>query len=417
MNQYLIERLANLALRGLSMGSKFILVIFLAKYLSVVEIGLYGLVTATVSFSMILVGGEFHTYSQRELLSVDKTKWARILKHQITASAILYTVLMPLQVVIFYNDWLPIALMPIYFMLLISEHVAQEINRTLISMQKQLIASGALFFRLGAWCWGVILLFLWEESLRSLETVLWLWLIGCLISILIGSYYIIKQLPNLIAGKINKTWIRKGYLIAFKFLCATLCYRAIMTVDRYIIEYIGGAEMLATYVVYISIAMAINSVLVPTVFSFIYPKLVGNYKRGNINAYEDNLKELVRSVFVIGGAVTLLIGYMAPYVFLWTGKVILSESTNLLWLLLLMSFMYSVSMIPHYVLYAKNLDNKILLSHAVSLCVFIVGCLISIKYESVEFVYFTLIFSMLTICVVKSWYAFEIRLENKNNYV
>ena len=99
-----MDRLLNLALRGLSMGSKFVLIIFLARYLSVEDIGLYGLVVATVSFSVILLGGEFYTYSQRELLSVDKNKWCWILQHQSLATMALYLLILPLQLLIFYNE-------------------------------------------------------------------------------------------------------------------------------------------------------------------------------------------------------------------------------------------------------------------------------------------------------------------------
>jgi len=211
MNHKVLERMANLALRSLSMGSKFVLVIFLAKYLSVIDIGIYGLIIATLSFSVTLLGGDFYTYSQREMLSGDKSKWFWVIQHQSIATLVLYLIGLPLQLVIFYNDWLPIAFLPIYIFLLVSEHIAQEINRILITMQKQLVASFILFFRLGAWCWVVIALFMWDESFRKIDIVLWSWLIGSLVSIIIGSFFVINQLPSLSLSKVDKVWIRKGY--------------------------------------------------------------------------------------------------------------------------------------------------------------------------------------------------------------
>lgn len=412
MNSEIIKRLINLGLRGLSMGSKFVLVIFLAKYLSVEDIGLYGLIIATVSFSVVLLGGEIYTYSQREMLSVDKSQWFWVIQQQSIATLMLYFIVLPLQLVIFYNNWLPKSLLPIFVLLLISEHIAQEINRILITMQKQLIASIILFCRLGAWCWVVIILFLYNESYRQIDTVLWLWLTGSVMSIFIGVTFVVNELPSLSFNKVDKTWIKKGYSVAFKFFCATLCYRAIMTADRYIIEYVGGKDILAVYVVYVSIAMAINSVLVPTVFSFVYPKLVANYKQGKFSEYQGNLKELIKSVVIIGGGVAVLIGVLAPFVFEWTDKVILLENIHLLWLLLLMSFLYSVSMIPHYVLYAKDLDNKILYSHFFSLLFFTIGCLVAMNSTNVNIVMYSLIGSMVCLCTTKAWFAFSNQLEN-----
>ncbi len=402
-----MDRLLNLALRGLSMGSKFVLIIFLARYLSVEDIGLYGLVVATVSFSVILLGGEFYTYSQRELLSVDKNKWCWILQHQSLATMALYLLILPLQVLIFYNEWLPLKLISLYFILLVSEHLAQEINRILIAFQMQLVASFILFFRLGAWCWVLIALFFLDDYFWNIETVLVCWLIGSIVSVIIGIIYIVKTVPEIFISKIDKSWLIKGYKVAFKFFCATLFFRGIMTADRYFIEFVGGKDMLAVYVVYISIAMAINSVLVPVVFSFVYPKLVSNYKKGNFNEYRKNIKELTYSVVIVGGGVALAIGIFAPYILVWTNKNILLDNILILWLLLLMSFLYSFSMVPHYILYAKNSDKKILYSHFVGLLVFLVGCYLAVVEENVNILLYSLILSMLILFSMKSWFALK----------
>lgn len=401
----ILERLFNLALRGLSMGSKFVLVIFLAKYLTVEDIGLYGLVVATVSFSIILLGGEFYTYSQRELLSENNARWCWILQHQSLATILLYFLILPLQLLVFYNGWLPFELISLYFLLLVSEHIAQEINRILITFQQQLVASFILFFRLGAWCWVVIGLFLLDKSSHNIQTVLFCWLVGSVVSVFVGSAFIIKQLPDVSLSSVDIGWIKKGYKVAFKFFCATLCFRAIMTVDRYFMEYVGGKELLAVYVVYVSIAMAINSVLVPVVFSFVYPKLVSNYKKHMFTEYKKNVEELAWSVVILGGGVALLIGLLSPYVFEWTDKKILLEHINTLWLLLVMSFLYSLSMVPHYILYAKDLDRKILLSHVIGLVVFFLGSAVAVFKNDPNFILYSLVVSMLSLLSIKSLFA------------
>ncbi len=405
MKSKILERLFNLALRGLSMGSKFVLVIFLAKYLSVEDIGLYGLIVATVSFSIILLGGEFYTYSQRELLSESSNRWCWILQHQSLATILLYFLILPLQLLVFYNGWLPLELISLYFLLLVSEHIAQEINRILITFQQQLIASFILFFRLGAWCWVVIALFILDDTSHNIETVLFCWLVGSVVSVIVGAVFIIKQLSELKFAKVDISWIKKGYKVAFKFFCATLCFRAIMTADRYFMDYVGGKDLLAVYVVYVSIAMAINSVLVPAVFSFVYPKLVSNYKKNRLIEYKKNIRELFWSVIMLGGGVAFVIGLLSPYVFEWTDKKILLEHIAILWLLLIMSFLYSLSMIPHYILYAKNLDGKILISHIVGLVIFFLGSATAVLINDPNFVLYSLIASMFSLFSVKSLFA------------
>jgi hypothetical protein len=88
MNSEFSSRIFNLLIRGISTLSKFALVMSMAKFLTLEEVGTYGLLAATISLSVILIGGEFYTYSQREMLSVDLKKWPSILKNQGIASAV-----------------------------------------------------------------------------------------------------------------------------------------------------------------------------------------------------------------------------------------------------------------------------------------------------------------------------------------
>ncbi|MFX4789973.1 hypothetical protein ABTB87_22095 [Acinetobacter baumannii] len=67
MKKHLLS-IFNLAVRGLNLASKFILIVFLAKFLTVAELGLYGLIAATINFAMYFIGLDFYVYSNRELL-------------------------------------------------------------------------------------------------------------------------------------------------------------------------------------------------------------------------------------------------------------------------------------------------------------------------------------------------------------
>jgi hypothetical protein len=52
-------RLINISLRGMTLVSKFLLIFFLAGFLEPKELGLYGLLAATIGYSMYLLGFEF----------------------------------------------------------------------------------------------------------------------------------------------------------------------------------------------------------------------------------------------------------------------------------------------------------------------------------------------------------------------
>ena len=54
-----LARLFNMALRGLTLASKFLLIFFLARFLEPAELGLYGLVVATIGYALYLLGLDF----------------------------------------------------------------------------------------------------------------------------------------------------------------------------------------------------------------------------------------------------------------------------------------------------------------------------------------------------------------------
>ena len=58
-----------MVLRSLSLGSRFILLFVLARLLKPSDVGIYGLMTATIAFSVLVLGGDYYTYSQRELMA------------------------------------------------------------------------------------------------------------------------------------------------------------------------------------------------------------------------------------------------------------------------------------------------------------------------------------------------------------
>ena len=71
-----ISKLINIFLRGSTLLSRVILFLFIAKYLEPNQVGLFGLVLASIYLSVYAVGLEFYVYSTRELLRYNKSNIA-----------------------------------------------------------------------------------------------------------------------------------------------------------------------------------------------------------------------------------------------------------------------------------------------------------------------------------------------------
>lgn len=373
MRVELLKRFTNIFLRGLSMGSRFILVFALAKLLTPAEVGLFGLMMATVSFMVLLLGGDYYTYSQRELLARPVGQWSFVIQHQIKAQLILYAILLPAQIFIFIFGFMDWRYVFYFFVLLVLEHIAQEINRLLIAMHKQLIASLILFIRMGSWVLVVIPLMFFYDEYRNLGSVYFSWMIGSAIAIIFGVFVISKAIPVWDKEPTDYRWLKKGFKIGGMFLVASLCFRGLLTFDRYAVENLGSLETLGVYVFYIGIVMGLYNFLDPAIFSFLYPKMLQSYQRHEKSNFHKIFRELVLSTILVSIFLAVIIWFLTPYIIRWIDKPIYTGNLTSLVYLIAAGFTYAVGHIPHYALYAMKRDKWIVAAHISAIIIFFIA--------------------------------------------
>jgi len=367
------KRLLNLSLRAATLVSKFALIFVLAKFLEPAEVALYGLLSATVFYVLMALGFDFYTYASREIIVTNRREWAGILRDQGMFYGITYTALLPLCLLLFWLGLLPWSLAVWFFPLLTLEHLAQEFNRLLVAISEPLWASVVMFVRSGAWAIAAALWMWLDTAQRSLEFVLAAWTLGVLAACLLGASRLRNLDSDSLKRKVNWQWIRQGIRIAFPFVLATLSLRALYTVDRYWLEALGGLEVLAAYVLFIGIANAIMSFLDAAVFSFAYPALIAAAGKGDRADFDRRMGRLARHTLSVTLGLSSAALVCAGPVIGWLDRPSYTEHFGLLYWTVLAAVLSSVSMIPHYGLYARRKDRPIILSHLASLPLFLVA--------------------------------------------
>lgn len=402
MNNELIKRFLNIALRGLSMGSKLILLFGIAKLLSPAEVGLFGLMLATVTFSALVIGADYYTYTQRELLARPAESWSFVIQHQIKAQILLYCILLPVQLFIFFTGLLEWKYATWFFALLLLEHIAQEIYRMLVAMHKQLMASWVLFIRMGSWVLVIVPLMFMNEQYRSIDSLYIAWLMGCAIAIVVGSNEIRKALPVWEKVEIDYSWLRKGFKIGGLFLLATLCFRGLLTFDRYAIEILGSIEMLGVYVFYIGIVMGAYNFLEPAVFSFLYPRMLQSYQMQEKEKYQKTFNELIYSTVILSVLLAAVIWFVAPILAKWIDKPIYSSYLSDLDIIIAAGFFSALSYIPHYALYVMKGDRWIVAAHISSMVIFFLSLSLLPLQNSIQTVAFALMLAFSWMTLIKT---------------
>ena len=367
--------LVNLIIRALTLLGKFVLLFYIAKFLSINEVGVYGLIVVVVSYALYAVGFDFYTYSTRELIRQPRSDWSGYLKKQLQLILITYIILLPLISVgissIIDYHWL------IYLcILIVLEHLNQEMMRLLIIDNKSVLASNLMFIRGGLWCYVSIALMYFHLIPQNLNSVLLAWISFDLISLSIGIYSIRKYLNFYNSAPVSLTWITNGLKICIPLLFSTLVVRAITTLDRIWLENLEGIEVVAAYALFVGLTNSMISFLDTGVFSFIYPKMISSSQHRE--EFFKHVRKMIFQSTLLISLISIVLVSVLPYLLDWIGKETYQQYRYVFYIILLANIFYCFSMIPHYILYACNRDKLIIFSHILGLLVFILSSLLFI---------------------------------------
>jgi O-antigen/teichoic acid export membrane protein len=402
------------------MASRFILFIVIAKLLSSSDLGLFGLLVSGISFFVLIVGADYYSYSNRELLSSSEDKYAEIISNQIYAYIPLYTISIPFILIIFYQDILPWNYFTLFLILTIVEHIAQEQNRLLNTMQKQLSASIVLFIRTASWVLIIVPLMYLYESFRNIDTLLFFWLIGTALAVILGGFIIKKSIINFKLYQPNYTWILKGYKIGFLFLIGTIGFKALSTLDRFWLEKITDTSTVGVYVFYFSLIVGVTSFIHAGLIVFSAPNIIKSYQEKNFLKFKVLMKQFLKELIIATIILLILIFILVPYIIEWIDKPEYIENYNALYVLMLTAVAMIISNHPHIYLYSSRNDKFILYSHISSLIIFLSSLtFFNYLYNDIEGLYqvsLSILISYIWLLSIKYYgYLYYNKLNNKKH--
>ncbi|MDD2367413.1 MAG: oligosaccharide flippase family protein [Desulfuromonadaceae bacterium] len=378
------SKMLNIALRGTTLITRFVFVFFLAKLFNPSDLGLYGLVTAAVGYVLYLVGLDFYTYTTRELLNHDRKTWGGILKNQVALSLILYALVLPALMLIFVNGLLPWSVAKWFYLLIILEHVCQEMGRLFIAISEQLFASILLFLRQGTWAIAITGLMLVNSDFRSLGAIFAAWSIAGMLTIFIAIYRLHKLQIGGWTNSINWKWIIKGIKVSVPLLIATLAIRGVFTVDRYWLKSISDLEVVGAYVLFFGVSSTLSAFLDAGVFSYSYPTLIKAYQSGEPEPFRIKMREMLIHTTLASGLFSVVSLVLLPYLLLWLNRPAYTTYQYLYPWLLSVMVLNALGMVPHYALYAQKRDRPIIQSHILGFIIFNASAwVLSINYASI----------------------------------
>ncbi|MBQ0735326.1 oligosaccharide flippase family protein [Aquimarina celericrescens] len=360
----------NLLLRGLSMGAKFLLSIYIIKFLGIKELGVFGVFQSTVTILLIIVGLDFYSFNTRKIIE-HPSLLSDYIRNQAVLHLVTYCIILPFTVIIFYQDIIAFKYLRYFFFILVFEHLSQEMFRLLVALRRSIIANIVFFIRTGIWVFILVCLGYLSPSYNTLELVFKFWLSGSILSLLIGVIYLQKEYALKWFGKIDLELIKNGVTIAFPFFLGSICYKIIEFSGRYFIDFWFSKEEVGVYTFFSGIA---NTLFVALYSSFIIieaPKLIKSKTEG-YEAFQTKLKFFKKGVIRIALLLLVLANIAIYPLLIFLDKQKLFDSIEVFWIMSVSITMWSFSYVYHYALYTYHFDKRILIATLVA-CIANIG--------------------------------------------
>jgi O-antigen/teichoic acid export membrane protein len=352
--------MSALMLRALTLASRFLLSLLLARMLSPAEMGEYGLLTAALAFALLAVGLEFYSYTLRELVPATPERRTRIIADQI---ALCVTTLLLIGLVIggaIFAGTFPARLAPWFLLILITEHVSLEATRILIITSRPVRAYIGVFLRGGIWVYAITLLMLAVPSTRTLETVLIWWAFGGLAAIAFSALSL-SDLPWRALRGYRPDWraIRQGLWTARPFMLTAAGALVISYVDRFVIDEFVGRDALGIYTFYSTILIGMLSLGGSVSHQFL-PKVIAGYTAGT-RAYRAALRPFVWSMLALASGAMIFSGLVMKPMLAVLGLSAYAANVWVFYAMLPGIFLRMMADIPSYALYAARSDKSLML--------------------------------------------------------
>jgi O-antigen/teichoic acid export membrane protein len=369
---------ANVVLQGLTLLSKAIMTVGLARFLPVADVGLFGLFFATVNLAMYAVGLDFFAFNTRELLKVHGTDVARLLRNQGALHLLSYVFALPLLAVLLPSvSVLPWELVGWFCLLLVLEHLGQELQRALVTLQQSTLAAWAQFVRQGAWGIIVPLVMALDPARRNLTT-LWVgWTLCEAVGLLLGLWFV-RDLPwrEASAQPIDWAWIRRGIRGAAPFFVATMATMAMRTIDRYVLQQFWNDEAVGVLTFFLLVRNAIQGLIDAGIIFIVQPRIVAAHQNGRLDEYAHLMRNMFMSVVAAACVLCTLAALLIHPVLQLIGRVEYAREMTAFYAVLALTVVAAISDVVHSALYARHFDRVIIVCAVLGLVAALVANLL-----------------------------------------
>jgi O-antigen/teichoic acid export membrane protein len=233
------------ALRFVTFGAKLALTLYMGRYLSLSEMGTYGLIFGAVMVLTIVLGCRLDYVMSRDLVRVGEKMAAFKMRDQAVfygANYLFAAVCIVCLIVTNATATSP-RILAYVLALTITNSCVDFAYSNLNSMEKPLLANALFFIAGGAWCIAAIFLGIVEPHFRTVDTILIAWFVGN-VAFCGATCWALRRLPwrEAFQEPVNWAWVRGSIRKSFLFWIGMLGLSVGGYTDRFVLMHFLGLD-------------------------------------------------------------------------------------------------------------------------------------------------------------------------------
>lgn len=308
--------LANSLMRMASLGGRFLLSIYIVRYLGFSAAGSFGIVAGIAGFSPALCGFGISYFVNREIVSLPRPEGYRLLRDRLVFNLSVAGAIWLVGLLLLAAGLVPPFPHRLMTAIIITlEFVAFDLHVALINLRRPVTANFLLFVRSASWIAPFIVGGLSMAGLRSLEFLLACWLAAlalsfALLPVVLGHADLRLLMRTPIDWRAMIMKARSGTLIYVNDIAAS----GQVYFDRFIVLKLLGLASTGLYTLCFSVTHGLYVLVATAVTQLSMPKLVAALDEGGHASWRHMLAHEGRRAFalaimVVAGALvaTLLV--------------------------------------------------------------------------------------------------------------
>jgi O-antigen/teichoic acid export membrane protein len=376
-----VIKLLNILLRSFGLIVRFGFLLFLAKELSAEDFSAIALIFSGVGYFSIILGFELHNKYNKEIATSSNGIRYGLISESLSVYLLLCMLVAPILTMLssfFVSGKVDLFLI---YIALCCDYISVEFSRILNHIGRQISSSIVIFVKSGLWCILLLLDRLVLGAELSIERIMVFWITCSCASCLLGCISIALNSEDFkVKVKFNLTFLSKRLKEASVMFGVSLTYQAFFFFDKLFIGLCDDPKLLAQYIIYMTSATSLLTVIDAGIVSFYAPKILVATHQKNIELLLATLKEVVKKItFIMLFTAPVLMFFIIKYAEIYGGHA--NQEYGILVTIYFSVIIFGFGTVAHMVLYGLDQELEILKIQVYSSLIFALssGCSIILK--------------------------------------